>query len=193
MSEQVDALQEDDLIRVEPDASYDDETILWEGGPSQWVNLGSFIFWGIIFITLGIFSLLWNSGLSNDYQPLIDTLVSYTYKGLFVLGLFSVLLSYLTVRYEYTTVTKNKIKEAKGITRIFRTEKYCEISDISDITSPPAGLLGLVGLSTLVIETKDDDQPIIKIRAIRDRESLIAKLLPVWRKLKVDRKGSFGG
>lgn len=193
MSEQVDALQEDDLIRVEPDASYDDETILWEGGPSQWVNLGSFIFWGSIFITLGIFILLWNSGLSNDYQPLIDTLVSYTYKGLFVLGLFSVLLSYLTVRYEYTTVTKNKIKEAKGITRIFRTEKYCEISDISDITSPPAGLLGLVGLSTLVIETKDDDQPIIKIRAIRDRESLIAKLLPVWRKLKVDRKGYFGG
>jgi len=193
MSEQAEALEEGDSIGVVSEAAYDDETILWEGGPSQWVNLGNFIFWGIIFIALSIFILLWNSGLSNDYQPFITTLVSYTYKGLYGLGLFSVLLSYLTVRYEYTTVTKNKIKEAKGITRIFRTEKYCEISDITDVTSPPAGLLGLVGLSTLVIETKDDDQPIIKIRAIRDRECLIAKLLPVWRKRKVDRKGYFGG
>ncbi len=193
MSEQVDALEEAESSLIISDTSYDDETILWEGGPSQWVNLGSFIFWGLIFLSLIVFIALWNSGLGDNYQPYIHTLVSYTYKGLFALGIFSVLLSYLTVRYEYTTVTKNKIKEAKGITRIFRTEKYCEISDITDVTSPPAGLLGLVGLSTLVIETKDDDQPIIKIRAIRDRESLIAKLLPVWRKLKVDRKGYFGG
>ena len=87
--------------------------------------------------------------------------------------------------------TRNKIKEAKGITSIFRQELFCEISDIKDINSPPAGLLGLVGLSTLVIET-NDDQPIIKIRAIKNRDQLIEKLLPIWRKLKIERKGYFG-
>ena len=193
MSEHIDVLDDEQVDKVNPKASYDDETILWEGGPSQWVNFGTFFFWSFIFFSLTVFILVWNSGLSENYQPYIVTLVSYIYKGLFVLGLFSLLLSYLTVKYEHTTVTRNKIKEAKGITRIFRRERYCEISDITDVTSPPAGLLGLVGLSTLVIETKDDDQQIIRIRAIKDRESLIAKLLPVWRKLKVDRKGYFGG
>ena len=103
------------------------------------------------------------------------------------------LTTYLTVKYEHTVITKNKIKEAKGITRIFRQELFCEISDIKDIKSPPAGLLGLVGLSTLLIETNDDDQPLIKIRAIINRDQLISVCLPVWRKLKLERKGYFGG
>jgi hypothetical protein len=57
------------------------------------------------------------------------------------------------VRCERTTITRNKIKEAKGISSIFRQELFCEISDINDVKSPPAGLMGLLGLSTLVIET----------------------------------------
>jgi len=36
-----------------------------------------------------------------------------------------------------------------------------------------------------------DDQPIISIRAIPDRDALIKLLLPVWRKAKMDRKGYF--
>jgi hypothetical protein len=52
--------------------------------------------------------------------------------------------------------------------------------------------MGLFGLSTLVIETNDEDQPIIRIRAIRNRDDLVQKILPVWRKMKMDRKGYFG-
>jgi len=52
--------------------------------------------------------------------------------------------------------------------------------------------MGVLGLSTLVIETNDDDQALIKIRGIKHREELIQLILPIWRKLKVDRKGYFG-
>ena len=88
-------------------------------------------------------------------------------------------------------ITKNKIKEARGITRLFRQEKYCEISDIKDVKSPPSGIMAIFGLSTFVIETSDEDQPIIMIRAIKDRDSLINLLLPYVRQLKNSRKGYF--
>lgn len=172
--------------------SYDDETIIWEGSPSQWVNLGTYIFW-LIFL-LGPILLLkaWNGGLNEGYTEIVKLIVPWAAYTLMGMSIFIMLLAYLTVRYEYTIITRNKIKESKGITRIFRRDLFCELSDVKDVKSPPAGILGLFGLSSLIIETSDSDQPIIIIRAIRNREQLISDFLPIWRKLKMDRKGYFG-
>jgi hypothetical protein len=181
-----------DPLDASTPVSYDNEEVVWEGSPSQIVNLGSFIFWGLVFAAAGVGLVLWNAGLKAQYTPLIDQIVRYSIYGLLIVGVLNVLMSYLTVKCERTVITRNKIKEAKGITSIFRQELFCEMSEVSDIKSPPAGLMGLFGLSTLVLETKDADQPIIRIRAIRNRDELVQKILPIWRKLKMDRKGYFG-
>jgi hypothetical protein len=179
--------------------SYDDETIIWEGGPSQWVNAGVYIWWTAVLGVLIYFHLGWSEGLINptfinpeiDNLIMLDSILKWGLIGLESLAVLKVLHAYLSVKYEYTSITKNKIKESKGITSIFRKELYCELSDVEDIKSPPAGLLGLIGLSTLVLETQDNDQRVIIIRAIKNRESLIGKVQPIWRKLKIDRKGYF--
>jgi|TARA_R110001583_G_scaffold44136_5_gene139975 hypothetical protein len=181
-----------DPLDARTPVSYDNEEVVWEGSPSQIVNLGGFIFWGLVFAAAGVGLVLWNAGLKEQYTPLIDQVVRYSIYGLLIVGVLNVLMSYLTVKCERTVITRNKIKEAKGITSIFRQELFCEMSEVSDIKSPPAGLMGLFGLSTLVLETKDADQPIIRIRAIRNRDELVQKILPIWRKLKMDRKGYFG-
>lgn len=181
-----------DPLDASTPVSYDNEEVVWEGCPSQIVNLGGFIFWGLVFAAAGVGLVLWNAGLKEQYTPLIDQVVRYSIYGLLIVGVLNVLMSYLTVKCERTVITRNKIKEAKGITSIFRQELFCEMSEVSDIKSPPAGLMGLFGLSTLVLETKDADQPIIRIRAIRNRDELVQKILPIWRKLKMDRKGYFG-
>ncbi|MBL3558717.1 MULTISPECIES: hypothetical protein [Marinobacter] len=181
-----------DPLDASSPVSYDNEEVVWEGSPSQIVNLGGFIFWGLVFAAAGVGLVLWNAGLKEQYTPLIDQVVRYSIYGLLIVGVLNVLMSYLTVKCERTVITRNKIKEAKGITSIFRQELFCEMSEVSDIKSPPAGLMGLFGLSTLVLETKDADQPIIRIRAIRNRDELVQKILPIWRKLKMDRKGYFG-
>ena len=181
-----------DPLDASTPVSYDNEEVVWEGSPSQIVNLGGFIFWGLVFAAAGGGLVLWNAGLKEQYTPLIDQVVRYSIYGLLIVGVLNVLMSYLTVKCERTVITRNKIKEAKGITSIFRQELFCEMSEVSDIKSPPAGLMGLFGLSTLVLETKDADQPIIRIRAIRNRDELVQKILPIWRKLKMDRKGYFG-
>jgi len=174
------------------DVSYKDETIVWEGRPSQWVNLGTFIWWMMFLVGAITAMSFWNAGFGEDYPEGISSAVSWVGNGLIFVSLVSMLLAYLTVHYEHTVITRNKIKESKGITSIFRQDLYCEISDIKDIKSPPAGVMGVLGLSTLVIETNDDDQALIKIRGITHREDLIQLILPIWRKLKVDRKGYFG-
>ncbi len=178
-------------LPVDQPVGYDDEEIVWKGSPSQIVNLGTFIFWGIVLSSGAIGLLIWNAGISENYSPQINQIVQYAIAAIMILGVLNSFIAYLSVRSEQTVITRNKIKEAKGITSIFRRELFCEISDITDFKSPPAGLLGLFGLSTLVIETHDDDQPIIRIRAIRDRDGLIKLVLPVWRKAKMDRKGYF--
>ena len=171
--------------------SYDDETLVWEGRPSQIVNLGTFAWWSALLAATGYVNLYWR-GIQDQFSPVINTGVHWLLVILASVSVLSILYALLYVRYEYTAITKNKIKESRGITRIFQTDKYCEISDIKDIKSPAPGLLGLFGLSNLVIETNDHDQPVITIRAIRDRENLIRRLLPIWRELKIDRKGYFG-
>lgn len=172
--------------------AYDDETLIWEGRPSQWVNFCTFLWWSIFLVSSLVFMFLWGAGLNEGYAPLLNRAVYWICYTLIGLSALSILYAYLSVHYEYTAITRNKIKEAKGITSIFRQELFCEISDLRDVKSPPAGILGLLGRSTLVIETNDEDQPIIQIRAIKDREVLIEKMLPIWRKLKIERKGYFG-
>ena len=194
--EDITIMNDADLEQVEntenSDVSYKDESIVWEGRPSQWVNMGTYLWW-VVFLVGSITAMsFWRAGFGENYPPVINDAVSWVGNGLIFLSLVSMLLAYLTVHYEHTVITRNKIKESKGITSIFRQDLYCEISDIKDIKSPPAGVMGILGLSTLVIETNDDDQALIRIRGIKQREELIQLLLPIWRKLKVDRKGYFG-
>lgn len=184
----------DDNLDVENINSvrYDDETIVWEGKPSQWVNIGTYIWWSIFLIAASTFLYVWANGYSSKYSYIINESVQWVCYGLIIVSILSMMHAFLYVHYEYTIITHNKITEKKGITRYFQQVLFCEISDIKDIKSPPAGLLSLVGLSNLVIETVDDDQPLITIRAIEDRDKLISRLHPIWRKLRMERKGYFG-
>lgn len=173
------------------DIAYDDERIVWSGSPSQWVNFGQYFFWSIVLMALLFVNIVWKQTVLENYSLSTQSIFSALIWGGVIFGFLNMLISYLYVKSEKTTITYNKIKESKGVTSIFRKELFCELSDISDIKSPPAGIMGVFGLSTLLIETRDNDQPIIKIRAIKDRDVLIEKLLPIWRNIKIQRKGYF--
>ncbi len=189
-------IEPDDDIIMEteshsPNIEFDDETIIWEGRPAQIINAWNY-FGCISAIFFSIYALwLWHSELYVGYDeltPFIDIVCQSVIVGSLLLMAYF----YLDVWYEKTTITRNKIQEKKGITRLFQQERYCEISDIRDIKSPSPGIvLGIFNLADLLIETNDDDQPIIEIRAIKNRDELVSTLLPIWRKLKLDRKGFF--
>lgn len=172
-------------------SDYSDESVLWEGKPSQIVNLPTYLWWGGISIAILVFKSIWDSGMSKQYPEIVDLLIFWSTTAVQFIAVISMIYAYLTVRYTHTVITQNKIKEVKGITRIFRQELFCEISDVKDVKSPAAGLLALFGLASIVMETSDNDQPIIKIRAIKNRDKVVERFLPVWREMKVERRGYF--
>ncbi|EIF42785.1 hypothetical protein DOK_11996 [gamma proteobacterium BDW918] len=171
--------------------TYTDETVIWAGRPSQVVNLPTYLWWGAISVVLLLCKSMWDAGYADQYPPIVDLIVGYAVLSVHIISIISCLYAYLSIKYTHTTITRNKIKEVRGITRIFRRELYCEISDVKDVTSPPAGLLALFGLASIIMETSDNDQPVIKIRAIRHRDKVVQAFLPVWRALKVERRGYF--
>ena len=113
--------------------TYEDESVIWSGKPSQVVNLPTYLWWGGISIALLICKSMWDSGYADEYPAIVDTIVGYSVAGVHILSVLSCLYAYLTVKYTHTTITRNKILEVRGITRIFRREMYCEISDVKDV------------------------------------------------------------
>jgi len=184
---------EADTMGLDGTVNYDDESIVWQGRPSQWINFSTFLFWSFIWTLPMVLYYYWNYGGVNNKYYEYEAVYTSVILVLSILPPLMILWAWLNVFYQKTIVTRNKIIERKGITQIFSNEENCEISDIEDIKAPPAGILALVGLATLVLITKDMDQPVIMIRAIKDREELKNKLTPIWRKLRIERKGFFAG
>lgn len=171
--------------------AYNDETVIWQGGPSQLLNSWNFLCCSLAIVFTLYCLWVWHTELYVGYERL-SAIINAVAESVILGCALAILYFYLVIKSERTTITKNKIQEEKGITRLFKEVKFCEISDIRDIKSPPPGLLlGLFKLSNLVIETNDDDQPIIVIRAIRDRSDVVQKLQPLRRELKIERKGYF--
>ena len=69
------ALIEESETEVEVSVSYDDESVIWEGRPSQWVNFGTFLWWGLFLIGSWLFVVLWGAGLKDDYTTIIVDVV----------------------------------------------------------------------------------------------------------------------
>lgn len=169
--------------------SFTDETLIWQGSPSQWLNLLKFISWGSVAL-LACCLLLAFFGLGYRYRyP--------EYQG-WVIGIAGIMLLIsagcivyhaFTLSLEKTTITCNKITESRGFTEIFRRENYCELSDVIDVLLPPAGWLALVRRGDLVITTHDADQPEIRIRAVKGRKQLKEQLIPLVRRLRAERRG----
>lgn len=175
----------------EPSVSYDDQSVLWSGRPSQWVNAKVY-FVSALFAGSALWAnIRWGEDLAYRFPELSTRALDVAALSVVVLTFLVCAYGYLSVRYEKTTITPNKIREERGITRIFRRISFCELSKVTDIQGPPAGLLGILGLADIVFVTKDTDQASIKLRAIKDRDAVLARFMPAWRRVKVERRGYF--
>jgi membrane protein YdbS with pleckstrin-like domain len=170
--------------------SYHDETILWRGSPSQWLNVARYLWWFTIG-SVGIGLLVYWYGFGGQAQiPRLEPVILILSAAL--IGWAAVMITYFWVRLRCyrTIISQNRITIAIGLTALFRSERYCELSDVIDIEAPAPGIMGLVGLGTLVLRTNDPDQPVIEIEAIRNRMELRDALMPLIRRLRVERNAN---
>ncbi|MEJ2682594.1 MAG: PH domain-containing protein [Gammaproteobacteria bacterium] len=173
--------------------SYHDETLLWKGSPSQWLNFGRYMMW-LAVASLGVGLLVYWYVLGGQFQfpqfPELTILVLPV--GAVVIGwsFIMILFNWLRLSCHRITITQNKITVSTGLTVFFRSERYCELSDVIDIEAPAPGLMGIVGLGSLLLRTNDTDQPEIYIHAIHNRTELRDALMPLVRRLRVERNAN---
>ena len=177
--------------------SFTDESVIWFGSPSQWLNIKIYALWLAISTCLGYLYWIWYEFGYRDQYPAFRLMDEIDYFALVlavvgVCGLVHCSIVYLKLKTQKTMITQNKITESRGITEVFRKERYCELSDVTDLILPPAGWLALVRRGDLILQTNDSDQPIITIRAIKDRKKLKETLIPLIRRLRVERRAFFG-
>lgn len=178
--------------------AYDDNRVIWAGSPSQWVNAPKVAAWFLLIAGALYGRYAWYQSWVYELPvswPLGGMSKAVDYIALGAMVLPALVLGYhvLYVLYERTTITTNKIEEQRGITDIFRKTKHCELAKVLDIESPPAGILALVGIADIELKTSDEDQPIIRIRGLRNRDKLVETILPIWRALRKERREYFSG
>ena len=134
------------------DGGVSEETSLWKGGPSQWLNLGSFILALILaagIVTGAIFS---------------GPMLPFVLLGL-VIPLFWIFWQFLKVRCQRYELTTERLKMTTGVInqRIDEVELY----RVKDVLVVRSFWMRLTGLASILLETSDRSVPNLVIPAVR--------------------------
>jgi uncharacterized membrane protein YdbT with pleckstrin-like domain len=127
-----------------------EETLLWRGSPSQWTNLGAYLFW--LVVAGGIVAAYY----LTEVGPLV-----FAGLALPVLFIFVRWLQTRCHRYELTT---ERIRTSTGVLSRHTTE--LELYRVRDYSIVEPLWLRLIGRGHLVIETADRSNSRVILRAI---------------------------
>ncbi len=158
-----------------------EERTVWEGRPSQVINLGAYLLWGLVVvasIVLGI----WFRASGYAWLAVLPILVS----------LFMMLWKYLDVRVRRIELTTERLRTYRGI--LSKQIDELEIYRIKDSRVQQPLVLRIFGLGTVELETSDRSNPRVRLHAIRDPRGLreqIRKYVEIQRDRKRVREVDF--
>ena len=124
-----------------------EETSLWKGSPSQWLNLWNFT--GAILLTAGIVA----GGL---FMPPVFLAL--------VIPLAWMLWKYLTVRCQRYELTTERLKITNGVINQHIDE--VELYRVKDVVMVRPWWMRLTGLASILLETSDRSLPNLTIPAV---------------------------
>jgi uncharacterized membrane protein YdbT with pleckstrin-like domain len=143
------------------DAVVSEETTLWKGSPSQWLNLGPFVMALILIAAIVIGAVL--SG------PLLP----FVLIGLIIPGIW-MLWKYLTVRCQRYELTTERLKIVNGVINQHIDE--VELYRVKDVLMVRPWWMRITGLATLHLETSDRSLPQLIVPAIQGGAELREQL-----------------
>jgi membrane protein YdbS with pleckstrin-like domain len=139
------------------------ERTVWEGRPSQVINLGAYLLWGLVVLVSAALG-FWYQDFGYAWLAVIPILV----------GLFMMLWKYLDVRVRRIELTTERVRTHRGI--LSKQIDELEIYRIKDSRVRQPLFLRIFGLGTVELETSDRTNPEVKLHAIRDPRGLREEL-----------------
>lgn len=152
------------------DQDYSPEKILFEGGPSQIININKFTICGFIFLFAIICPFLYREAIEQNYPDIRDHLM-LACKVLFFLPIFGSIWIWLVVRCHRYTITNETLKEVEGV--FSRKTEILQLYRVKDITFEQPFSLRMFGCGNIVLDTSDKTTPIVVVYAVRSPQALI--------------------
>ncbi len=135
------------------------ERTVWEGRPSQVINLGAYLLWGLVVLVSAVLG-IWFRASGYAWLAVIPILVA----------LFMMLWKYLDVRVRRIELTTERVRTYRGI--LSKQIDELEIYRIKDSRVLQPIYLRILGLGTVQLETSDKFIPEVRLHAIRDPRGL---------------------
>lgn len=125
-----------------------EESTLWKGTPSQWLNLWNFT--GGILLLVGVI-------IAGVFFPpaLVGLLLPLTW----------ILWKYLVVRSQRFELTTERLKLSQGV--INQKLDEVELYRVKDVIVERPWWMRMTGLASIVMETSDRSMPLLTIPAVR--------------------------
>jgi uncharacterized membrane protein YdbT with pleckstrin-like domain len=164
----------------------DEETIVWEGSPSQIINLPIYLLCG-----LGVGILLGGAMLAAGR---VSPLAAYALAGAAIVPLLIGLAQWLRTWCQRYAITTERIRIRQGV--LSRKTDAVELYRVKDYVLLEPLALRFFGLSHLVLKTDDDVNPTVVLRAIPRAPALqdqIRKHVEICRDKKGVRITEFEG
>lgn len=138
-----------------------EETSLWKGSPSQWLNLGKNTV--AIILSLGI---VIGSLFAGPFMPVV--LIALLFPAVWALW------NYLKVRCQGFELTTERLKITQGVLNQHLDE--IELYRVKDVLMTRPWWMRITGLASLNLETSDRSLPQLVIPAIKDGVALREEL-----------------
>lgn len=155
----------------------DEETTIWQGHPSQILNLHIFLLCG-----LAVAGLL---TAATVYRESLGVPWAYIVGGLAIIPFLFAFVKWLQVKFQRYELTTERLRMRRGI--FSRTTDEIELYRVKDYVLREPLSLRLWGVGDIALTTTDDANPSVLLRAVHQPEALrdqIRKHVEVRREVK---------
>lgn len=151
----------------------DDTTVLWQGRPSQYTNVGFYVACTLPALLAVPVFMLWPSQAGGQYADLKQFAV-YGLMALLVFMAFMVFWCYLVTRSTSYRLTAETLTVAEGVLQ--RDINTLETFRVKDLSVHKSLLQRLVGIGDLQLDCSDRSHPTLLLKSIRDPEGVLRVL-----------------
>jgi uncharacterized membrane protein YdbT with pleckstrin-like domain len=146
-----------------------EEKTIWQSRPSQFVNFGVFLFWGLLFLLILTLVIYFWDSLHNLWSvlPFVGLLAS-------MICLFYIALRWIITSSLKYTLTSERLLIESGV--LSKRTQSLELYRVKDYTLVEPFLYRLVKLGSVSIVTSDPTTPKVEMRAITQPRPLLDTL-----------------
>ena len=140
----------------------DEETTVWEGSPSQILNLHVFILCGLAAGALIGVAIVFRDRLSPPF--------AYVLAGAAVVPILFAFVKWLQIKCRRYQLTTERLKMRHGV--LSRQTEELELYRVKDYVLMEPLWLRMFGLANISLTTNDDTNPRVLLQAVPDGDSL---------------------